>query len=1054
MEKEQLQKQLDENKEEESKVRPVLESIKYLALTIWNLCISTPFGLAIILRIFILFWLLKYNSYLSIFFLLWAYISIGFTSTDFFCAVTPFLLIPGMVLQIIGTKFIEIKSIVPYLVPERYLNYFHFFGCFRYSEDSSVNSMWEFAWSLAGITLACAVMKMMQYIPEYNEWAKGHEEARKKDLRTPNNLEVTVLFFFEHTDKVYVILLYMVAFDKLDTMGTLVLIYLLFFMLFRNLARKCFILMIWLLGLMAMGRYVVLLLHILGLNYTPRLHQILNIVGIEINYEPTGILYRMGTDWELIIMYFCSYAQLKIIRYFAESPFAEIPINKESWFIKFASYLNDAIQAYLLWVIYFVFLTILALQEPSFFIQGYIIIVVLMMAVHIGADIRNSQLIGYKYSRPIWVILMIYNSLILFASYISNFVVYTGGRNLRYKESEVQLIKIVGLDFTQKEMPTLQLTFLPQFVILYLASFARQVLAIKKDEAEIREVPYKRKAWMWLIKFLDMMSGYSIHLVMFVIALLGTLWSLNFVMFLYFVGFAIHYGTLHLSYNRLRRHKGESQTSFKEKYSIIMEECVEQKEVTIQQRRYTLSFLLTIAVLSLFLTQLFAFVQAFKRYIDSYTTKNELQIHCAEVVEALGYYLGMVGLETPKTSLFRLIIGNVAILYLCAAEVRAVCWHENRMGYKYVQVIDKKFSLMDIFRSVLLKNALDSNQNIKYKITMMIIVKTILEHVILGSYLFAATGKNNLQAIAFIPVALFCVLKKLSLSVLFYISTYMWIFFIIQYFSFVCNITSSAVPQPLEDVIFIKAFNLSDWPIYKMLLSGWPLQRDWAYYLTLGAFPNTRYYFILDIGLLIVQAFYFQHFCHSFYTFSTHIESKRNDSVEEPNELPTEYELKPTRIVKLAYKFLKNVFFLYSHVFTLFFLIVMSSFTKGAINLVYLFVSVLLMQYNLFADIGSSRWKVPMYFRYLLKPYLFVDLTLQFTYQLPVLIQLTAKNKDVMDCIGIYDFKQTTYFIWIKAVIFTLVLYQDAISFSKEYAKDCRIERRKIRRLVTFLLNQ
>jgi len=138
-------------------------------------------------------------------------------------------------------------------------------------------------------------------------------------------------------------------------------------------------------------------------------------------------------------------------------------------------------------------------------------------------------------------------------------------------------------------------------------------LAIEKEDKD-KEVVYHTKVWMWLINFIDGLSKYSTQIVLIIIGLLGTLWSLNFVMFIYFVVFAVHYAVLHLNYIRIRRLKGASKYSFQERKEIIEQETKEQKVITIKQRRFTLRFVLGIAVMSLIFTQLFVLIQVYKRY--------------------------------------------------------------------------------------------------------------------------------------------------------------------------------------------------------------------------------------------------------------------------------------------------------------------------------------------------------------------------------------------------------------------------------------------------------
>ena len=421
----------------------------------------------------------------------------------------------------------------------------------------------------------------------------------------------------------------------------------------------------------------------------------------------------------------------------------------------------------------------------------------------------------------------------------------------------------------------------------------------------------------------------------------------------------------------------------------------------------------------------------------------------------------MVGVETPRTTIFYLIAGHIVVLYLCAIEIRSIYWYDDRMGYKFVKEQPKQPSPTDTSRIVISKDPPEINQHIKYKMTSMIILKPLLEYIIIGSFLFSATGKNNIQFIAFIPVALYFVWNRQSLYESFYISSYMWILFILQYLSCVCNLSTEFAPQPIEDLIIKKAFGLSEWPWYEILLSSWKYKLDWAYYLTLRPTDTTRHFFILDVFLLIFQALYFQHFSHSFHTLSALMKKDDKDPKKESFDMnvnnTAEYEIKPSGLTKVVYKFLKKVFFLYSHIATLFCLILTASYAKGALSLLYPFVSIILMQYELLSTIGLSKWKVPGYFKYILKPYLFFDLTLQFIYQVPFFVHSSKEDQDLLNAIklfGLYDLKEDASSFWIKAVTFILVLYQDAIHSSIKHRDNCKLKKEKIEDSVIVVLNR
>ena len=169
----------------------------------------------------------------------------------------------------------------------------------------------------------------------------------------------------------------------------------------------------------------------------------------------------------------------------------------------------------------------------------------------------------------------------------------------------------MGLDFTHKTSPSLQWIFLPQFVILYLSFFVRQSTPKKDNDSDSLKVVYKRNAFMMLIEFFDVVSANSFHLLFLAIGLLGTLWSLNFVMLIYFVIFGIHYISSQRKYLSVIKKEPKGRLSSQEKDDIIKEETKIQKALGIHQRRNTLRFILAFSLISLILTQGFAFVQIY-----------------------------------------------------------------------------------------------------------------------------------------------------------------------------------------------------------------------------------------------------------------------------------------------------------------------------------------------------------------------------------------------------------------------------------------------------------
>eukprot|EP01022_Parablepharisma_sp_SALTPOND_P004643 TRINITY_DN120687_c0_g1_i1.p1 TRINITY_DN120687_c0_g1~~TRINITY_DN120687_c0_g1_i1.p1 ORF type:complete len:674 (+),score=45.95 TRINITY_DN120687_c0_g1_i1:927-2948(+) len=600
---------------EEGGTRKPWESIKGVIVNAWKLSTSTPFGLMHIVRGYLILWALKYNSILSLFIIFWLYYSISYNSTKRFCAFTPYLLLPAMGLQIVGTKFAEIPHLIS--PTSSYLPYFHTFGLFTYSFDSRINPIGEYIWTLIGFILVCATLKLMQYLPEYEKWAKGVEENAKRLNQKPNSLEITIRFLLEHTEKLYIVVLYIVAFNKLNVTHTLILLFFFLFVLLQKYARKYFVIIIFILLYRALLRYGILIGDLLGAAYSDITLKVFAILGIDIEYNPDVTVYKLDVDWELIIMFFCSYLQLKIIRYITAQPSISDQVDPSSGYIKFISYLNDIVQTYLLWIIYLVLFLVLAYQRISLFVQLYSMFVVALIFVHTLADLFDPNHKGYLRTKFIWMSLSLYNILVLLASYTFCFAVYTCGLETSIQESEekVHIVKLIGLDFVRPTGMQLQLNFLPQFVVLYLAFIARQNIWEQDHYEHEKYIKYTKKFWGWCIDFMDIFSRYSFHMLFFAVAMLGVFWSLNFLMMVYLSIFAIHYCTLHLRYLRSQKSGADFAGTFQEKRNIIENESEIQSYQAIQQRRRTLKFVAILTAVALFLCQGFRFIHICKEQV-------------------------------------------------------------------------------------------------------------------------------------------------------------------------------------------------------------------------------------------------------------------------------------------------------------------------------------------------------------------------------------------------------------------------------------------------------
>ena len=334
---------------------------------------------------------------------------------------------------------------------------------------------------------------------------------------------------------------------------------------------------------------------------------------------------------------------------------------------------------------------------------------------------------------------------------------------------------------------------------------------------------------------------------------------------------------------------------------------------------------------------------------------------------------------------------------------------------------------------------------LKYKVVTITILKAFLEYFMVGTFLFAITRRNNIMGLIFIPIAGMCVFYRLTLKMSWFISSYMWFWFLIQYMFSVSNISGDSVPQDLHNSVFIKAFRIRDWPMYKILLEGWEDINHWAHYFSLESSTAIHNLYMLDIGLLLFHAAYFQHFCHTAYSLSSTLDLKKK-KYSRSKETTVKLESPPNRLIRFIYKFFKILLFVYSHIFTLFCLVLITSSTEGIISIGYIFFTIISVQTDLFSNIGFVQWKLPNYFRFFLKPYIVLDLLAQLIYQYPWFILNT--NQRIMKIIGIYDISQDSFSISIKIFTFTVILYQNAIYESKEYSKISQEERIKTMALV------
>jgi len=595
----------------------IMESIKQLIGISWRICVYTPFGITQIMRVYVIMWALKYNSALSAILLFWLYYSIFYKNEKRFITLTPYLLVLPIGLQIIATKIIEI----PWMVTPsfKYYDYLSVFGFFTYKYDERINEVWEYLWIFGGFLLACGVHKFRLFLPKYQRYCSEFDH-KNSNLKKQNNLEIVVNFILFHTEKLYIVLLYIMSLNKLNIARTLILIFLFLFILVNNFARKYFKTIIFILMYRALFRYFILIGYLLKFEYSQTALKVFAILGIESSYDNTVMIWKLAVDPELILMFFCTYLELRIIQYLNNAQkSSENNENEDNGFLKVCKFINSVYQTYLLWIIYFVILVLLAYQEPTIFDQGYSIFAVILIFIHALGDHLNNMH-GFLSTKPVWLLMSVYNVIILLISYMFCFLVYTCelSTSIESLEERVQFLKIVGFDFDQPTGWKLQRTFLPQFVVLYLSYIARTNIDSRAPQSNNKQinVKYSMKIISILLDIVDVLSKYSFHVFFFAVIMLGILWSLNFMMLGYLIFFGIHFAFLHYRYINTISMKKSSTTTRLEKAKIIEEESEIQKNCAIYQRRRTLTFIMIFSCIVLLLCQIFRFLHVYKEYFS------------------------------------------------------------------------------------------------------------------------------------------------------------------------------------------------------------------------------------------------------------------------------------------------------------------------------------------------------------------------------------------------------------------------------------------------------
>lgn len=552
--------------------------------------------------------------------------------------------------------------------------------------------------------------------------------------------------------------------------------------------------------------------------------------------------------------------------------------------------------------------------------------------------------------------------------------------------------------------------------------------------------------------------------------ILGIFWSVNLMMLLYLIFFSLHYCILHARYFGCFNKVQGNIAHFDVKEEIILEECEKQKACSIAQRRSSLFYLVIFTGITLFISSVFRFSHSISSFYDKYSSfdvDRRGKLDTIKSIQALGTYLGTV--TSYKKIYSYTMIGYIGIIFLCWIEGLCTEWCNNRCGFtfKFVEKVgkpkeeklveekkeDEKLDEIETEEKRKEKEAQEKIKNekwIKYKILIMTSAKIVFEHGIIASFLFTAVLKNNILELAYVPVSLLCLIYGISFGMSLTFSYYSFFLLIIQYFLCLANITHDSAPQDVENTYFLKAFHLQHWPIYKIVMSNWNLMENWAYYIGVGNSPTTRILFMYDVITLFAQFIYFQLFSHPLYCLAKKVPKDKGSSIASlKSESIGDEETGAVRLLRGFYDIIKRIFFAYSHILTLFVLIALNTMGQGLIALVYLLFSITFMQFDLFSKIGTKSWNLPLYLRFLLKPYVFADLLAQFIFQMPY---FEIEKQIGLRYIGIQDIVLNPFGALLKIIIYVIIIFQCSIYSSQQYYSICNSEKMRLKRFVWFII--
>ena len=174
------------------------------------------------------------------------------------------------------------------------------------------------------------------------------------------------------------------------------------------------------------------------------------------------MVYKTNVTWELILLYFFSYIQLRTIAYIRDChalnilpstiPSQEaVPAGEEGVYVKFWAKLNSVLQKFLLWGIYVILFLVLAYQDATGFVVVISLLAVLIVATHVYGDLFYSGRKGYSKTVVPWYVLTVCNLLILLVSYFFSFAACTLDFEafIQKDDEYFEILKAIGFDLVK-----------------------------------------------------------------------------------------------------------------------------------------------------------------------------------------------------------------------------------------------------------------------------------------------------------------------------------------------------------------------------------------------------------------------------------------------------------------------------------------------------------------------------------------------------------------------------------------------------------------------------